>query len=81
MHTFPLNTLPDRSRAYPGPSRTDYLRGITLWVSKAGRLLMIWQQRYAERQAMAALEPHRLVDIGLTRDEIAREAAKPFWRA
>jgi len=81
MHTFPLNTLPDRSRAYPGPSRTDYQRGITLWVSKAGRLLMIWQQRYAERQAMAALEPHRLVDIGLTRDEIAREAAKPFWRA
>lgn len=42
MHTISLNTLPDRSRAFPGPSRTDYHRGITLWVSQTWRLLMIW---------------------------------------
>jgi uncharacterized protein YjiS (DUF1127 family) len=81
MHTISLNPLPDRSRTFPGPSRTDYQRGITLWVSKAWRLLIIWQQRYADRQAMAVLEPHRLMDIGLTREEVAREVAKPFWRA
>jgi uncharacterized protein YjiS (DUF1127 family) len=34
-----------------------------------------------ERQALAALEAHRLDDIGLTREDVARETAKPFWRA
>ena len=81
MHTISLKSLPDRSRAFPEPSRADYQRGITIWVSSAWRLLMVWQRRYAERRAMAAFEAHRLEDIGLTREEVAREVAKPFWQA
>jgi len=81
MHTISLKSLPDRSRAFPGPSRSDYQRGITLRVSTIWRLLLVWQRRYAERQAMARFEAHRLKDIGLSREQVAREIAKPFWRA
>ncbi len=81
MHTISLKSLLDRSRAFPGPSRADYQREITLWISNAWRLLLFWQERYAQRQALAALEDHRLADIGLTREDVAREVAKPFWRA
>lgn len=81
MHTISMKSLPDRSRAFPGPSRAEYQRGITLWISNVWRLLLVWQRRYAERQAMAAFEAHRLDDIGLTREDLAREVAKPFWRA
>ncbi len=80
MHTISLKSLPDRSRAFPEPSRTDYQRGITLWVSTLWRLLLVWQRRYAERQAMARFEDHRLADIGMSREQLAREIAKPFWR-
>jgi uncharacterized protein YjiS (DUF1127 family) len=50
-------------------------------VSTIWRLLLVWQRRYAERQAMARFEAHRLKDIGLSREQVAREIAKPFWRA
>ncbi len=81
MHTISIKSLPGRSRAFPGPSRADYRRRITDWVSNPWRLFLVWQRRYMERQALAALEAHRLDDIGLTREDVAREIAKPFWRA
>ncbi len=81
MHTISIKSFPGRSRAFPGPSRADYRRRITVWISKTWRLLLVWQRRYMERQALAALEAHRLDDIGLTREDVAREIAKPFWRA
>ncbi len=81
MHTISIKSFPDRSRAFPGPSRADYQRRITDWISNTWRLLLVWQRRYMERRALAALEAHRLDDIGLTREDLAREIAKPFWRA
>jgi uncharacterized protein YjiS (DUF1127 family) len=43
--------------------------------------LMVWQDRASQRYALAALDDHHLRDIGLTRSDVAREIAKPFWRA
>lgn len=43
--------------------------------------LATWQQRSSERAHLAALDEHHLKDIGLDRADVAREAAKPFWRA
>lgn len=31
------------------------------------------------RRALAALEPHQLADIGLSRAEAEQEAARPIW--
>ena len=38
-----------------------------------------WLQRAAQRRALAALDDHRLRDIGVTRQAAAREARRPFW--
>ena len=81
MHTISIKSLPDRSRAFPGPSRADYRRRITVWIVKTCALPLVWQRRYVERQALAAFDAHRLADIGLSREQLAHEIAKPFWRA
>lgn len=41
-----------------------------------------WLDRPLQRIALRAIadDPHLLSDLGLTRDEALREAAKPFWR-
>jgi uncharacterized protein YjiS (DUF1127 family) len=81
MHTISIKPFPGRSRAFPGPSRRDYKRRITTWVANTLILLLVWQRRYLERQALANFDGHRLDDIGLTREDVSREIAKPFWRS
>lgn len=40
-----------------------------------------WEQRAAQRRALAELDDRALRDIGRSRAEAAAEAAKPFWQA
>jgi uncharacterized protein YjiS (DUF1127 family) len=42
--------------------------------------MVIWQQRYALRQHLLEMDARLLEDIGLSRAEARREAAKPFWK-
>ena len=48
------------------------------------RLVLTWMVEVAARgrtrRRLARLDPHLLEDIGLTRDDVVRECAKPFWR-
>lgn len=44
-------------------------------------ILLIWQERAAQRHALAALDERMLSDIGLSHADAFREASKPFWRA
>lgn len=48
------------------------------------RALVAWLEaahaRRRQRRALVALDDHSLRDIGLSRHEAEREAAKPFWR-
>jgi uncharacterized protein YjiS (DUF1127 family) len=37
-------------------------------------------QRTRQRRALLERDDHLLSDIGLSRDEAAREARKPFWK-
>jgi uncharacterized protein YjiS (DUF1127 family) len=48
----------------------------------AWRLLQRWAERRTQRHALLELADQKrlLADIGLTRDEVVREAARPFWR-
>jgi len=41
----------------------------------------LWQTRSRDRRAMRELSDHFLDDIGLTRSEVNKEVAKPFWKA
>jgi uncharacterized protein YjiS (DUF1127 family) len=42
--------------------------------------MRIWSSRISERQALAELDDRFLKDIGVSREEAVREAAKPFWQ-
>ncbi len=40
-----------------------------------------WRRRARGRAALAQMSDRDLLDIGITRADVARESAKPFWRA
>ena len=40
-----------------------------------------WPKRLRARHELAELDHRLLRDIGVTPSEVARECAKPFWRA
>jgi len=42
--------------------------------------LAIWEARSQERQQLSKLSDRMLVDIGLTRDQVAVEVGKYFWQ-
>jgi uncharacterized protein YjiS (DUF1127 family) len=43
-------------------------------------IIAIWIVRHRQRHALAELDEHLLDDVGLSREQASREAAKPFWR-
>jgi MFS family permease len=55
--------------------------GIIVGMSKpAVPILGIWIGRARERRNLALLDDRTLRDIGITRCDVLRECAKPFWR-
>ena len=42
--------------------------------------IRLWRRRVRSRQQLRDLNDHSLKDIGLSRDAVAYEVAKPFWR-
>ena len=44
------------------------------------QVAQVWIGRSRTRQALAALDPHLLRDIGMEPDKAAIESDKPFWR-
>ena len=54
--------------------------GAGLGLAEAFRTLLLWQNRARQRSHLSELDGHLLADMGLSPDEAAREAAKPFWR-
>jgi uncharacterized protein YjiS (DUF1127 family) len=48
--------------------------------SKEFALLRLWRSRCERRNAGQDGRAYLLADIGLTREEALRAAAKPFWR-
>lgn len=55
-----------------------------LWIRILAFLLwppVLWYQRAQTRFELESLTEEQLRDVGLDRDDVRREAAKPFWRA
>jgi uncharacterized protein YjiS (DUF1127 family) len=44
------------------------------------KILVTWQQRIAYRQHLLELDERLLRDIGISRYDALKEAAKPFWK-
>ncbi|MEL6475775.1 MAG: DUF1127 domain-containing protein [Pseudomonadota bacterium] len=47
---------------------------------RLGAMILLWQDRARQRRALRRMDPDRLADIGVTRDQALVEAAKPFWK-
>lgn len=47
---------------------------------RLARAIYQWQDRAAQRHALAELDDRLLQDIGIDRASAKSEAAKPFWR-
>ncbi len=43
-------------------------------------LLLTWQERAAQRQALRQFDDRMMRDIGVSRADVERECRKPFWR-
>jgi uncharacterized protein YjiS (DUF1127 family) len=43
-------------------------------------LILVWQDRARGRHALQQLDDRMLRDIGVTRADVERQRAKPFWR-
>ena len=58
-------------------------RGLVSWASGLAVTIRRWNARSSQRRALAwlaDLDDYLLKDIGVTREQARREAAKPFWR-
>lgn len=64
-----------RSTPVAGPGRSWRRACTTVW-----EILLDWQERAAQRRRLEAMSDRMLKDIGLSRSDVARESAKPFWR-
>ena len=49
-------------------------------LGEAFTLAYTWRERRQQRQALLRLDDRMLLDIGLSRSDVEREASKPFWR-
>jgi uncharacterized protein YjiS (DUF1127 family) len=45
------------------------------------RRIAVWRARARERRVLRELDARTLSDIGVSRYDVAIEAAKPWWRA
>jgi uncharacterized protein YjiS (DUF1127 family) len=73
--TFPLTT--------PVATSTKlHQRNSWRFFAAACRFIESWSERRSQRLSLRELiqAPHLLNDIGLTRAQALREAAKPFWK-
>ena len=47
---------------------------------KWAKIVSLWWRYARTRRALNRLDDRMLADIGITREQAKKEAAKPFWR-
>jgi uncharacterized protein YjiS (DUF1127 family) len=50
-----------------------------VWHKKLLRVIQVWQRNSHTRRHLKHLSDDMLKDIGLTRSDVAKECAKPFY--
>jgi uncharacterized protein YjiS (DUF1127 family) len=74
----------DRHRwrgTYPPKDEYSLCRAVTELLRDSVGLFETWRRRVRQRQELAGLDYRMRRDIGVSLSEVARECAKPFWRA
>ena len=75
-HVHPYDDTAYATNSSPHPRQ---FTGGALYVWSG--VIRMWFQRSHQRRALAELDDRMLRDIGVTRSQAQREAAKPFWCA
>jgi uncharacterized protein YjiS (DUF1127 family) len=70
-----------KSRRTPKNQRRDGVAAIRNGLEAAQRLVSVWCRRVGLRRALRVYPDSMLAGFGLTREQAAAEAAKPFWAA
>jgi uncharacterized protein YjiS (DUF1127 family) len=78
--SIPLDALKKTARPEPGSSFNPAKMLVSV-ITHGFDKLLDWQERYTERRRLAQTDDYMLKDMGLTRGDIAREIAKPFWQS
>jgi uncharacterized protein YjiS (DUF1127 family) len=73
MTTMTLTRADGAPTTRPSPSLPSVAMRV---LDKIGR----WHERHRQRRALLGLSDDLLKDIGVSRADAWREAAKPFWR-
>jgi uncharacterized protein YjiS (DUF1127 family) len=76
-HGLARSEAPDVAR--PHRDETNEFAPLGL-ISRIVATIREWCRRVRSRHELRELNDHVLKDIGLTRDAVAHEVAKPFWR-
>ena len=50
-------------------------------LARLGQRLLAWHDRARERRALMEMSDQMLSDVGISRADACREAARPFWRS
>jgi uncharacterized protein YjiS (DUF1127 family) len=66
-------------RAEPAPARPSARTAIAAAWSGLGHRFRLVAERWRQRRDLSELTDHQLRDIGVTREEGRREAARRFW--
>ena len=75
----PLSPLSGRAPGgWKAGGRADNL--VARAVLGLAEILVLWQKRLRDRDALQSMTAGQLTDIGITREDALREAEKPFWR-
>jgi len=75
------NTITTTTHSPGSASVPGVFTQITDGIVGLGSTLLVWNSRYQARRRLAEMPEHLLSDMGISRAEADREAAKPFWRA
>jgi uncharacterized protein YjiS (DUF1127 family) len=65
----------------PAPAARGMLRSLAGSAATAQTLVAMWLQRSRARAELEQLDEHLLRDVGLSREQVLQETAKPFWIA
>jgi uncharacterized protein YjiS (DUF1127 family) len=68
--------VPGRPRLRQGHG---FVRNLAQRADRVITALLRWHELARQRRALLSLDDHMLKDIGLSRADAAREAARPFW--
>lgn len=81
MNSTTLDTLErsreDRNRRTPAVGRAPRAAALA---RRVGETLRVWRQRIEGRRRLRELDEALLKDMGISRTDALREAAKPFWK-